>query len=65
MKFVENAARACRIGKTMLTVFTANKRAKGMYESLGYGRDECSPSDRVTRNKVIKTDYLILSKEID
>ncbi|KAL1793032.1 hypothetical protein ACET3X_008014 [Alternaria dauci] len=65
IKFVENAAHACQIKKTMLTVFTANKRAKGMYESLGYTRDEASPNDRVTRNKVIKADYLIMSKSID
>jgi ribosomal protein S18 acetylase RimI-like enzyme len=65
MTFVENVARACQIKKTMLTVFTANKRAKGIYESLGYGKDECSPDDRVTRNKVIKADYVIMSKSID
>jgi hypothetical protein len=49
----------------MLTVFTANKRAKSMYEKLGYSKDECSPGDRVTRNKVIKADYVIMSKSID
>ncbi|CAG5174723.1 uncharacterized protein ALTATR162_LOCUS10904 [Alternaria atra] len=65
IKFVENVARACRIRKTMLTVFTANKRAKSMYEKLGYSKDECSPGDRVTRNKVIKADYVIMSKSID
>lgn len=65
IKFIENAAHACQIKKTMLTVFTANKRAKRMYESLGYAKDESSPNDRVTRNKVIKADYHIMSKSID
>jgi ribosomal protein S18 acetylase RimI-like enzyme len=63
--FVENAARACQINKTMLTVFTANARAKGMYHSLGYATDECSPHDRITRTSVIKPDYVIMSKSID
>ncbi|KAG9196643.1 N-alpha-acetyltransferase 40 [Alternaria panax] len=65
VRFVENAARACQIRKTMLTVFTANARAKSMYESLGYTRDDASPNDRVTRNRVIQADYLIMSKSID
>jgi ribosomal protein S18 acetylase RimI-like enzyme len=63
--FIEDAARACRVNKTMLTVFTANTRAKGMYQKLGYSRDEASPNDRVMRNKVIKADYVIMSKSID
>lgn len=65
IQFVENVARACHIRKTMLTVFTANTRAKGMYHSLGYSRDECSPDDRTTRNKVIPAEYVIMSKSID
>ncbi|KAH6867130.1 acyl-CoA N-acyltransferase [Alternaria rosae] len=65
IQFVENVARACHIRKTMLTVFTANTRAKGMYHSLGYIRDECSPDDRTTRNKVIPAEYVIMSKSID
>lgn len=64
MSFVEHAARQCHIEKTMLTVFTANEGAKAMYEKLGYGKDECSPGDRVMRNKVVKAEYVIMSKKI-
>ena len=60
--FVEHVARECQVKKTMLTVFTANKGAKNMYEKLGYDRDECSPHDRVVRNRIIKPEYVIMSK---
>ncbi|KAF1935707.1 acyl-CoA N-acyltransferase [Clathrospora elynae] len=64
IKFVEQTAQHCGIAKTMLTVFTANEGAKRMYERMGYGRDECSPKDRVMRNKTVKADYVIMSKEM-
>ncbi|EMD91181.1 hypothetical protein COCHEDRAFT_1103859 [Bipolaris maydis C5] len=64
MTFVEAVARACSIGKTMLTVFVANEGAKKMYEKLGYQRDECSPVDRVMRRKVVKAEYVIMSKKM-
>ncbi|USP79704.1 acyl-CoA N-acyltransferase [Curvularia clavata] len=64
MSFVEHVARQCHISKTMLTVFTANEGAKAMYEKVGYEKDECSPGDRVMRNKVVKAEYLIMSKKI-
>ncbi|KNG49272.1 flavin-containing monooxygenase [Stemphylium lycopersici] len=62
--FVEHVARECQVEKTMLTVFTANEGAKNMYEKLGYDRDECSPHDRVMRNKIIKPEYVIMSKTL-
>ncbi|KAJ4345099.1 hypothetical protein N0V95_005912 [Ascochyta clinopodiicola] len=65
MKWVESQARLAKISKTMLTVFTANEGARRMYEREGYGKDESSPEDRVTRRKVIKADYIIMSKEIE
>ncbi|KAF1845599.1 acyl-CoA N-acyltransferase [Cucurbitaria berberidis CBS 394.84] len=64
IKFVEHAARYCGISKVMLTVFTANEGAKALYEKLGYTEDICSPTDRIMRNKVVKPDFLIMSKEI-
>ena len=64
IRFVENAAEHCGVSKTMLTVFTANTGAMALYEKLGYGKDECSPKDRLTRNKTIKPDYAIMSKEL-
>ena len=64
IRFVEHAALHCGISKTMLTVFTANKGARAMYEKLGYVKDKCSPKDRVTRAKVIEADYMIMSKEL-
>jgi GNAT superfamily N-acetyltransferase len=63
-KFVELAAKRSGIGKTMLTVFTANEKARRMYEKAGYVKDECSPPDRMMRNKVIKAEYVIMSKEL-
>lgn len=62
MEFAEGVAACCGISKIMLTVFTANKGARAMYEKLGYHRDSCSPHDRQMRNKVVKADYMILSK---
>ncbi|OAL53405.1 acyl-CoA N-acyltransferase [Pyrenochaeta sp. DS3sAY3a] len=64
IQFVENVASHCGISKTMLTVFTANKGARALYERLGYGKDECSPKPRMTRRKVIESDYMIMSKEL-
>lgn len=64
LEFVESAARHCSISKTMLTVFTANESARSLYTRLGYGKDECSPKDRVMRRKVVKADYIIMSKEM-
>jgi ribosomal protein S18 acetylase RimI-like enzyme len=62
--FVEEAARQAGISKTMLTVFTANSRARRWYEKLGYGKDACSPEDRVVRSRVVAADYVIMSKEL-
>jgi GNAT superfamily N-acetyltransferase len=64
IKWVEDQSRLVRISKVMLTVFTANEGAKKMYEREGFGRDPLTPADRVTRRRVIKTDYVIMSKEI-
>lgn len=65
MTFLEAAARRCFVHKTMLTVFATNKRARKMYEDLGYVKDRCSPRDRKTRHRVIEADYIIMSKELD
>jgi ribosomal protein S18 acetylase RimI-like enzyme len=64
MGFAEHAARACGITKTMLTVFTANTVARKMYERLGYEQDECSPKERVMRSKVVRAEYVIMSKMV-
>ncbi|KAF2854483.1 acyl-CoA N-acyltransferase [Plenodomus tracheiphilus IPT5] len=64
IRFAEQAAVHCGISKTMLTVFTANAGAKALYERLGYEKDACSPRDKVMRRKVIKADYVIMSKEL-
>jgi ribosomal protein S18 acetylase RimI-like enzyme len=64
IKWVEDQSRLVRISKVMLTVFTANEGAKKMYEREGFARDPLTPADRVTRRRVIKTDYVIMSKEI-
>lgn len=64
MKIAEEAARQTSISKTMLTVFTSNKKARNLYERLGYGKDACSPADRRTRGRIIASDYIIMSKEL-
>ncbi|KAF9692314.1 hypothetical protein EKO04_009766 [Ascochyta lentis] len=65
MRWAESQARLAKISKMMLTVFTVNEGARRMYEREGYKRDESSPEDRVTRRKVIKADYIIMSKEVE
>jgi ribosomal protein S18 acetylase RimI-like enzyme len=62
IRFVEEASRRCGIMKTMLTVFKSNSGARGLYEKLGYSKDDCSPEDKVVRRRVIEADYLIMSK---
>ncbi|KAI8936081.1 hypothetical protein NX059_007580 [Plenodomus lindquistii] len=62
--FAELAAQHCGLNKTMLTVFAANTGATALYERLGYRKDACSPRDKVMRRKVIKADYMIMSKEL-
>lgn len=64
IQFLEMAAAECYITKTMLTVFAVNKGARGLYEKLGYSKDACSPEDKVVRRRVIKADYIIMSKEL-
>lgn len=64
IEWVEEQSRLVRITKVMLTVFTANEGAKKMYEREGFLRDPLTPGDRVTRKRVVKTDYVIMSKEI-
>lgn len=56
-------ARLVKIGKMMLTVFTINENARRLYDREGFAKDGISPEDRVTRIKVIKADYIIMSKE--
>jgi ribosomal protein S18 acetylase RimI-like enzyme len=63
--FVEDGSRKCQVDKTMLTVFTVNEGARRMYERRGYKKDECSPKDRVMRSKVIKADYIVMSKQLE
>lgn len=64
IRFAELVATSCDITKTMLTVFTANTGASGLYKRLGYSKDECSPKLRATRTSIIQPDYQIMSKEL-
>lgn len=65
MHAVESIAKNIGVAKVMLTCFLSNKNALGFYESHGYGKDVCSPEDRKTRNKVVKVDYVIMSKLVE
>ncbi|KAF2710365.1 acyl-CoA N-acyltransferase [Pleomassaria siparia CBS 279.74] len=60
----EEAARKMGISKTMLTVFSSNKKARALYERLGYGKDACSPANREIRGRIIEADYIIMGKEL-
>lgn len=64
IKWAEEQSRLVNISKMMLTVFTVNEGARRMYDREGFVRDALSPDDRVTRRKVIKADYIIMSKEL-
>jgi ribosomal protein S18 acetylase RimI-like enzyme len=64
INWAESQARLASISKMMLTVFTVNEAARRLYEREGFAKDESSPEDRVTRRKVIKADYIIMSKEL-
>ncbi|KAI5371040.1 putative GNAT domain, acyl-CoA N-acyltransferase, N-alpha-acetyltransferase 40 [Septoria linicola] len=64
MTLVEDMAKKVGVDKVMLTCFKSNHKARAFYERLGYGVDVCSPEDRKTRKKVVKTDYVIMSKDV-
>lgn len=60
----ESIARKIGVEKVMLTCFLSNTSARDFYDRLGYETDACSPEDRTTRKKVVKVDYVIMSKAI-
>ncbi|KAF2003518.1 hypothetical protein P154DRAFT_532262 [Amniculicola lignicola CBS 123094] len=60
----ETVAKRSGLSKTMLTVFSANKKALALYNRLGYNKDDCSPADYHLRARRIEHDYKILSKEL-
>lgn len=64
MELIENVAREAGVEKIMLTCFLSNANALGFYRKLGFERDACSPGDRRTRRKVVKADYVIMSKRL-
>ena len=62
MDLAESIAENVGVEKVMLTCFLSNKKAHSFYAKRGYVADVCSPEDRRTRTKVIKPDYVIMSK---
>lgn len=64
LRWAESQARLVDIGKAMLTVFRVNEDARRLYEREGYRTDDLSPTDRPLRKKVLKCDYIIMSKEL-
>jgi len=65
MRVVEEVGRKVGVEKSMLTVFSANRRAIKMYEGLGYAEDAFSPAPRQLRNGTVKqASYMILSKDV-
>lgn len=65
LKTAEAIARKTGVKKVMLTSFLSNTNALSFYQKHGFRTDACSPGDRRTRNKVVKADYVIMSKEVD
>lgn len=61
----ESMARKVGVKKVMLTCFLSNTNALSFYKRHGFRKDACSPGDRRTRNKVVKVDYVIMSKDLD
>jgi RimJ/RimL family protein N-acetyltransferase len=59
---IEAMADTSKVSKTMLTVFKSNENAIKAYTKLGYVVDDSTPPDRKTRGRVIKADYMIMSK---
>lgn len=64
MEIVEGIAEKIGVSKLMLTCFVSNGTAHSFYEKRGYGTDVSSPEDRITRDKTVKPDYLIMSKDV-
>ena len=64
MRMVEAVAKRTGMQKVMLTCFLSNARAQAFYARRGYERDASSPDDRVVRGRVVKADYVILSKPV-
>lgn len=64
MDIAESIAKKVGVDKLMLTCFSSNESARSFYVKRGYATDVSSPEDRTTRGKVIKTDYVILSKDV-
>ncbi|EME49170.1 hypothetical protein DOTSEDRAFT_118324, partial [Dothistroma septosporum NZE10] len=64
MDKAESIAHKIGVQKVMLTCFVSNTIARNFYDRLGYRTDACSPEDRTTRRKVVKVDYVIMSKAV-
>ena len=62
MQTVEDIARSVGAKKVMLTCFVSNTNANAFYSRLGYTTDPISPEERRTRTKVVKPEYIIMSK---
>lgn len=64
MHLAERIATSIGLEKVMLTCFLSNEKALEFYRRHGYEKDICSPDDRRTRKKVVKVDYMIMSKRV-
>ncbi|KAK5130384.1 hypothetical protein LTR08_002176 [Meristemomyces frigidus] len=64
MALAEEIAASVGVEKVMLTCFVRNTKARRFYQRLGYETDECSPADRKTRMRVVRADYVIMSKRV-
>lgn len=65
MQIAEDVAQSVGVEKVMLTCFLSNEKAQGFYKKRGYMTDVSSPEDRTTRRKVVKVDYVIMSRNVE
>ena len=64
MELAESIAAKTGVEKVMLTCFLSNGKALAFYGKRGFEKDVSSPDDRRTRAKVVKVDYVIMSKPV-
>ena len=66
MHLMEDVGQRAGVQGSMLTVFTNNEIAKKMYERMGYGVHDSSPSPRrLRRGRTKEPDYQILWKSLE
>lgn len=64
MHTAEHIAGSVSVQMVVLTCFLNNVKAFEFYRRRRYRKDASSPEDRMTRRKIVKADYVIMSKRV-